>query len=270
MSPFGFISTGFHELASLFQSISLRDTIHFSKKPLHDPAPDQDTLECERKGVPTNDSNLVLKALAKFRERTGVEQYFHVRLEKRVPFQAGLGGGSANAATALWAANVLADKPCTNKQLAEFGAEFGSDVSFFLSSGTAYCTGRGEVLEDVQPLPQESLFIIKPSEGLSTAAVFKTLKMEECSDRDPRQLLDKMREGVISAEYVNDLEVPSFKLLPRLAELKEKLKDAGFKVRLFFVCRVNCAPMSKNLLTSLSLSPSSAYIIYVTGCADER
>lgn len=169
-----------------------------------------------------------------------MKEFFRIRLEKNIPHQAGLGGGSGNAATALWAANVLSGKPCTTEQLAEYGAEFGSDVSFFLSNGTAYCTGRGEILEELPRLPPQTLFIVKPEEGLSTADVFNNLRLEECSDRDPRELLEKMRQGVIFADFVNDLEAPSFRLLPRLAELKEKLKRAGFNVCLFPIRCSSC------------------------------
>lgn len=179
-----------------------------------------------------------------------MKDFFRIRLEKNIPHQAGLGGGSGNAATALWAANVLSGKPCTTEQLAEYGAEFGSDVSFFLSNGTAYCTGRGEILEELPRLPPQTLYIVKPREGLSTADVFKNLRLEECSDRDPRELLEKMRKGVIFADFVNDLEAPSFRLLPRLAELKENLKRAGFNVRLFLItCRSRHHLVVKIVLT---------------------
>lgn len=225
---------GFHELASLFQTISLHDDIYFSKKTPEDPSPTTDTLECDTPGVPTDESNLVLKALATYRRRMRTEDYFRVRLIKRIPHEAGLGGGSANAATALWAANVAAGSPCSIQQLAEFGAEFGSDVSFFLSNGTAYCTGRGEILEEIPRMKPQTLYIVKPKEGLSTKEVFQELRLEECSDRNPRELLEKMRKGVIFADFVNDLEKPSFRLMPKLAELKQKLYDAGFNVSFAF------------------------------------
>lgn len=221
---------GYHELASLFQSISLHDILYFSRKTDEDEDPDLDTLECDTPGVPTDSSNLVIQALDKFREKTGIVTRFRIRLEKKIPHEAGLGGGSGNAATALWAANVLSDRPCSTNELAEFGAEFGSDISFFLSSGTAYCTGRGEILEELPRLSPQTLYIIKPKEGLSTAAVFKNLDTTNCSTRDPRELLEKMQKGVIFADFVNDLEVPSFKINPRLGELKEKLYEEGFNV----------------------------------------
>lgn len=221
---------GFHELASLFQAISLKDDMFFSVKTGNDENPEEDSLECDALGVPTDGSNLVIKALKKFREKTGIKKYFRVRLEKKVPHEAGLGGGSANAATALWAANELSDKPCTTEELAEFGAEFGSDVSFFLSNGTAYCTGRGEILQEIPRLRPQVVYVVKPVEGLSTAAVFKELDLSECSTANPQDLLQKMQKGVIFADFVNDLEAPSFRLIPRLAKLKQALYEAGFNV----------------------------------------
>lgn len=226
------LSTGYHELASLFQSISLKDDVYFSKKTHSDPNPQADSLECDNPDIPTDDSNLILRALSKFRQHTGIGHYFRIRLEKRIPHEAGLGGGSSNAATALWAANELSDRPCSTKQLAELGAEFGSDISFFLSNGTAYCTGRGEILEELPRLKPQTLYVVKPKEGLSTKEVFQNLRLDECSERDPKELLEKMQKGVIFADFVNDLEKPSFKLIPRLAEIKEKLYYAGFNVSL--------------------------------------
>lgn len=228
-------------MASLFQTISLHDTIFFSVKNEDDENPNIDKLECDTPGIPTDSSNLIIKALDKFREKTGIEKYFRIRLEKRIPHEAGLGGGSSNAATALWAANVLSDRPCTISELAQFGAEFGSDVSFFLSNGTAYCTGRGEILEEIPRLAPNTLYIVKPPEGLSTADVFRNLDLSQCSNRDPRELLEKMRKGIIFADFVNDLEAPSFKLVPRLEELKEKLYEAGFKVCDFFFFQSFCS-----------------------------
>jgi len=133
---------GYHELASMFQAISLHDDLSFTVLP--DDA-EEDQLECEDPNVPLDRSNLVLKAIDVFRKRTGRTEKFRVKLNKQVPVQAGLGGGSANAATALWGVNQLCGKIATNEELADFGAEIGSDISFFFSLGTAYCTGRGEV-----------------------------------------------------------------------------------------------------------------------------
>lgn len=128
---------GYHHLSSLFQAISLGDTLIMERA-------STDQLTCDHSFLPTDHSNLILKAIKLFRQRTGCEQAFKVHLIKRIPIQAGLGGGSSNAATTLWGCNQLAQTNLSDSTLMEWGTELGSDVSFFFSQGTAHCTGRGE------------------------------------------------------------------------------------------------------------------------------
>jgi hypothetical protein len=107
---------GYHDLASLFQAIGFGDTLELNKLPLN-PNDEVDTFMCNMPGVPVDDTNLVLRALQLMRQKTGVTQYFQANLIKQVPAQAGLGGGSANAATAMWAANELMGHPATLEQV---------------------------------------------------------------------------------------------------------------------------------------------------------
>jgi 4-diphosphocytidyl-2-C-methyl-D-erythritol kinase len=109
---------GYHDLASLFQAIGFGDTLELSTLPVV-PAHNEtvDLFTCNMPGVPVDDTNLVLRALQLMRRKTGVEQYFRANLIKQVPAQAGLGGGSANAATAMWAANQLMGHPATLEQV---------------------------------------------------------------------------------------------------------------------------------------------------------
>lgn len=222
------LCAGFHELASLFQAISLHDNLSVSKAP---EGAESDTLSCDMPGVPTDESNLVMMAFDTFRKRTGSETYFRARLDKNIPHGAGLGGGSGNAATALWAANKLTGENCSDAELAEFGAEFGSDISFFFTNGSAYCTGRGDKLMEIPRLNPQTLYIVKPEESLSTKDVFNKLDIAECKQGpNPQELLSTMQQGVIFADFVNDLEKPSFELLPRLKTIKNALIDANFNV----------------------------------------
>ena len=103
---------GFHDLASLFQTIGFGDMLHL--KLLGDDCEQQDVFECNMEGVPTDKSNLVIRALDLVRSKTGNEdKYFKANLIKQVPAQAGLGGGSGNAAAAMWGANQLLGNPAT-------------------------------------------------------------------------------------------------------------------------------------------------------------
>eukprot|EP00555_Chaetoceros_dichaeta_P011554 CAMPEP_0198263338 /NCGR_PEP_ID=MMETSP1447-20131203/11695_1 /TAXON_ID=420782 /ORGANISM="Chaetoceros dichaeta, Strain CCMP1751" /LENGTH=399 /DNA_ID=CAMNT_0043951887 /DNA_START=1 /DNA_END=1200 /DNA_ORIENTATION=- len=228
---------GFHNLASLFQTVAFGDTLHLKLRCSDDdPTVKEDDFECNMKGVPTDKTNLVIRALDLVRDKTGNEdKFFKANLWKQVPAQAGLGGGSGNAAAAMWGANELLGRPATLDQLVEWSGDLGSDITFFLSTGTAYCTGRGEIMTPVPPLQDGTkLCILKPDIGLSTPAVFKALDYAALSQVDPNVLLQRFMDfGAVDAgggdAYVNDLEQPAFDCLPELRALKEELCEVeGF------------------------------------------
>ncbi|XP_073040529.1 4-diphosphocytidyl-2-C-methyl-D-erythritol kinase, chloroplastic/chromoplastic [Primulina eburnea] len=217
---------GYHDLASLFHVISLGDKIKFSLSP----SKSKDRLTTNVSGVPLDDRNLIIKALNLFRKKTGSNNYFWIHLDKKVPTGAGLGGGSSNAATALWAANQFSGLVATEKELQEWSGEIGSDIPFFFSHGAAYCTGRGEVVEDIPPpIPLDiPMVLIKPQEACSTAEVYKHLRLDQTSKIDPLTLLEKIsRNGISQDVCVNDLEPPAFEVLPSLKRLKQRIITAG-------------------------------------------
>lgn len=128
------------------------------------PTATQDELVCTDPSLTVTSDNLVIKAMNLMRNKTGIgttylfyyfiltftfigiKQFFKIKLDKHIPIQAGLGGGSGNAATAMHAFNVLMNYPASLEQLRLWSGDIGSDITFFFSSGTAYCTGRGEIV----------------------------------------------------------------------------------------------------------------------------
>ncbi|KAK6235459.1 hypothetical protein SCA6_010796 [Theobroma cacao] len=217
---------GYHDLASLFHTVSLGDIIKFSLSP----SKTKDRLSSNVSGVPLDDRNLIIKALNLYRKKTGSNNFFWVHLDKKVPTGAGLGGGSSNAATALWAANQFNGCIATEKELQEWSSEIGSDIPFFFSHGAAYCTGRGEVVQDIfPPLPLDiPMVLIKPKESCSTAEVYKCLRLDQTSKVDPLALLEKIsRNGISQDVCINDLEPPAFEVLPSLKRLKQRVTAAG-------------------------------------------
>lgn len=243
---------GFHDLASLFQAIGFGDTLELTTLDLKDASNKnnadvnetkadyiKDEFTCDMAGVPVDSTNLVLRALDLMREKTGIPMYFKANLIKKVPAQAGLGGGSANAATAMWGANELMGRPASLDDMIKWSSELGSDITFFFSQGTAYCTGRGEIIDPIDPplKPGTKLTIVKPNVGLSTPSVFKALDYDELSDMDSdRDLLQAFMnsnggvENVSKEYYINDLEPPAFRCVPELGKLKDSLtKVEGFK-----------------------------------------
>ncbi|OVA20663.1 4-diphosphocytidyl-2C-methyl-D-erythritol kinase [Macleaya cordata] len=214
---------GFHDLASLFHVISLGDKIKFSLSP----SKTKDSLSTNVPGVPLDDTNLIIRALNLYRKKTSSDNFFWIHLDKKVPTGAGLGGGSSNAATALWAANQFNNCVASEKELQEWSSEIGSDIPFFFSHGAAYCTGRGEVVQDIPPpIPLDmSMVLIKPQQACPTA---ERLRLDQTSKVDPVALLEKISEKGISQDVcINDLEPPAFEILPSLKKLKQRVLAAG-------------------------------------------
>mmetsp|Transcript_3895 Transcript_3895/g.5447 ORF Transcript_3895/g.5447 Transcript_3895/m.5447 type:complete len:338 (-) Transcript_3895:1652-2665(-) len=212
---------GFHELASLFQAIDIGDILSFEIRE------SEDLIECNIPGLPTDDSNLVTRAINLYRSKVPEAPFVHCKLDKRLPMEAGLGGGSSNAATTLYAMNLLTHSAATQEELIEWSAELGSDITFFLGpTGTAYCTGRGEIIQPIDLIQEQELFVIKPAMGLSTPLVFKTLantNYATLSPRHPKDILQAFSNNAGPLNYINDLEPPAFEIQPILDQVKQKL-----------------------------------------------
>ncbi|MEX0588937.1 MAG: 4-(cytidine 5'-diphospho)-2-C-methyl-D-erythritol kinase [Cyanobium sp.] len=158
---------GFHELAMVMQSIDLADTLR-----LRPSADGQISLRCDRPDLPTDGTNLIVRAGELLRARSGfVELGAEVVLEKRIPIGAGLAGGSSNGAAALVGLNALWGLGFQAEALNAMAAELGSDMPFCLNGGTQLCFGRGERLEEVElgaPLGLAVLLVKHPRVSVST------------------------------------------------------------------------------------------------------
>ena len=195
---------GFHDLETVFQLISLHDTLTFSES-------DHLVVTCSERTIPTDERNLVVRAA----HALGVDRVA-IHIEKRIPSGGGLGGGSSNAAVTLMALSRMfgIDKP-----LAPIALALGSDVPFFLVGGTAYATGRGEVITPIADAPQLPLLLVLPRERVSTAEAFRALKRFS-----PPLGIEAYGD---MANYANDFEEPVFARFPQLRSYKEKLYELG-------------------------------------------
>ncbi len=212
-------SDGYHELASLMQTIDLGDQITFTLA-------SEDRIRCSDPNLPCGPTNLISKAVALFRRKTGLNHSISIEVEKKIPIEAGLGGGSSNGATTLWALNALHGHPVKEEELQSWSAEMGSDLPFFFSHGTAYCTGRGENVKNLPPLTfDRPLFLYKPKEGLSTVEVYRALQLATCAPLNPEKLIEEFYGG--EPLFHNDLEEPAFRLLPELYRYKTELQAQG-------------------------------------------
>lgn len=169
---------GYHEVRSLMQSIALHDTVVLSERrgPFG--------LQCKTPGVPSDRTNLAWRAaevLWHAMGREGDPRDVHIRIEKTIPSQAGLGGGSGNAAAALVGLNLLWGAKKSRRDLVRLAAMLGSDVPFFMQGGTAVATGRGEDLYPVDDIQRMGVIVIKPSFGVSTADAYRWLDEDRAS-----------------------------------------------------------------------------------------
>ena len=162
---------GYHDLQSVMQTISMRDDIEIdigTGKPW--------VLTCTREDIPTDETNLAWKAAKLFFDTTGKDpDGLEIRITKRIPSQAGLGGGSADAAAVLRALNRHYDNPFSIWALAELGAAVGSDVPFCVICGTCLVEGRGERLRKLPDMPDCVFVICKPDFASSTPELYKKL-----------------------------------------------------------------------------------------------
>jgi 4-diphosphocytidyl-2-C-methyl-D-erythritol kinase len=213
---------GLHELCSLLASIELADELRISPA-----AGGRDAVRCP--GV--EGENLVARALAAFRERTGPQLGpLDVEVDKRIPVAAGLGGGSADAAAALRAANELAGRPLDVDGLRAVGAELGADVASQIAPGPALVGGAGERVEAVS-LPAMWLVLLPSPRGLSTARVYAELDRLGGARRglDPEGLraLVGTPLPVLAAAVENDLQRAALSLRPELEAGLRALRGAG-------------------------------------------
>lgn len=220
---------GYHEIETLVYPINLYDTLYFKED-----SSGQIELGCERScglsatgcdGVPEGAENLVVKAVELLRRRANVSRGAVLRLVKRIPSAAGLGGGSSDAAAALMAANTAWNLRWSSTQLGQLGAELGSDVPLFFARGPAVCRGRGEQVEPIGGGRPLHFVVVRPPAGLSTAAVYQVSK-PAAKPQDLAPLLDALRRGDPAQTgrlLFNRLEPAAETLSPWIRRLRREL-----------------------------------------------
>ena len=211
---------GYHEVETVMTGVGLHDTVTLYRN-----AGPWDKLECDPPVTERAGDNLCMKALRVFFEEFGPKKDFvTIRLEKTIPTQAGLGGGSSDAAAVLRALRTLYAPQMIDGQLEEMAAQLGSDVPFFIRGGTALATGRGEKLAALPDMPPCWLVIVKPEESHSTAAMYAAIdNMPQRVSGDSRAVREGLEKGDLSAVAAglsNDFQqvLPEGSAIPTIAE----------------------------------------------------
>ena len=206
---------GYHNVDILMAPIDLYDQLDFHNSRTT-------TLLCDTPGVPTDESNLVFKAIREFEKAYGRKAKQRITLTKRIPHGAGLGGGSSDAALTLLAVNEILGTNYDLAELSTMAAQLGSDVPYFLTPTICRCKGRGEIVTPVPELAGWSspIVLLKPAFGVSTPTAYKGLT---CSRR--LKGVSYGPQKVDDITLVNELERPVFAKFPVLAHMKHWLLD---------------------------------------------
>lgn len=218
---------GFHELRMVMQSCSLADDVSVELAGTGD-----FSAHTNRVYIPTGDKNIAVKAARAFYEELGREGGAHIRITKRIPVCAGLGGGSTDAAAVLNALNELHGAALSARQLHAAAMRAGSDVPFCLVGGTALAEGRGEVLTPLPPLPRTPIVICMPHFSCSTPELFARIdaRKSRCHP-DTAGLIDALKAGDVAGVARRMYNVFEDVLEPRAAkavnEIKLSLLDNG-------------------------------------------
>jgi 4-diphosphocytidyl-2-C-methyl-D-erythritol kinase len=229
---------GYHLLQSVFMLLDWADELHFEVRPhglisRHDLATDHSRSPT----LPEND--LVVQAARKLQEATGCTQGIHIELTKHLPQQAGLGGGSSDAASTLIALNHLWQLGLSSQQLMTIGAQLGADVPFFIGGRHAWVEGIGEQITPLE-LPPARLLVIKPPEGISTPKIFGSPDLQRQTKRaiidDFAALCTKAsptNQAPAWMQYgTNDLQPVAVQLCPSIQTGLEWLHSQGLQGRM--------------------------------------
>jgi 4-diphosphocytidyl-2-C-methyl-D-erythritol kinase len=222
---------GYHEIRTVLQTVSLHDTLQFATAP--DP---EISLSCDSPVIPTDRNNLIVRAAMALRDRYEVRAGVRIHLEKRIPVQGGLGGGSSNGAVTLLGLAHLWKVSTKASELAELAAGLGSDVPFFLSGGRALATGTGTSITSLPDLEVQDLLIVAPDSTVATAEAYKAFSSAALTTRNSVSILAISRgspnswdsdQWSVSDDLGNDFEQVIFDIEPEIGRVKNALLQAG-------------------------------------------
>ena len=215
---------GYHDIESLMVTVDLFDTLRFTDDPSG-----RITLTCDDPSLPTGPENLVVRAALRLQEATGRGRGARIELSKSIPAQAGLAGGSSDAAATLDGLDRLWGLGAPSDLLDDLAGEIGSDVAFFRHAPCAACRGRGEVVEP-RALPYPLHFVLAcPSVGVSTAAVYRNLTPPD-RPRPIGGILEALESGDVASlgrGLFNRLQPVAESLEPALGAVRDALADLG-------------------------------------------
>ena len=216
---------GFHEIKSIMQSIDLYDEII-----LNEIDDGSIKLDGDSKELTYDENNLIFKAAEIMREKYGIKKGASIFLKKNIPVEAGLAGGSSDAASTLVGLNDLWSLNLSIDDLMKLGEEIGSDIPFTIVGGTALTEGRGEIVTKLKSLPEEEVLIVKPDFGVKTKVIYEEVD-KHLNDFEPKYtslMIEAINKGDDYKKHLhNDLAIATTKLYPGVKEILNKFKSEG-------------------------------------------
>jgi len=219
------LSSGYHEVKFIFQQVSLFDRIYLQEI-------DQDIIKvyCDDKTVPLGEVNTVYQAALLLKKMMRIKKGVLIKIEKRIPLSAGLGGGSSDAAQTLIGLNKIWNLGLNTKDLIKFGLKIGMDVAYQLMGGTKLATHLGEKLKNLPPAPKMYLVLTNPEEPVSTPWAYSQVDYSQIGKKQLKELINALKEGnlqKIAQNLHNDFEfwVPNF--YPAITKIKDKMLQNG-------------------------------------------
>ena len=218
---------GYHDMLMVMQTVSITDSVvleQTGEKGIH--------AACNFRYIPTDERNLAVRAAGAFLDTIGEEKNgILIRMDKTIPVGAGMAGGSADAAAVLRGMNRLYGSRMNRRDLEKLGEQIGSDVAFCIAGGTSLARGRGEVLEDLTPMPDCAIVVCKPGFSISTPELFR--KLDQIGLRthpDTTGMLSALESGnlkEISMRMFNVFEEVEDRRMRSETEIKHVLLDYG-------------------------------------------
>ncbi|WP_353095553.1 4-(cytidine 5'-diphospho)-2-C-methyl-D-erythritol kinase [Tissierella praeacuta] len=215
---------GYHEITTIMQQIGLSDTLVISE------IKEGIKLDCDNKEVPLDSTNLVYLAWKKLQERTGVNKGIKVKIHKKIPIAAGLAGGSTNAAAVLKGLNEIWRLGLSKEELMDIGVEIGADIPYCIMGGTALAEGIGEKLTEVKAFKEKNILLVNPGVGVSTADVYKNLKLNSRSRMNVEKIISSIENDDIKSlanSMTNIMEEVVIEKLPIIFEIKKDMMTYG-------------------------------------------
>ena len=214
---------GYHDIETIFHEVNWHDEIELHRA-------EGISMECSSPAVPTDSENLCMKAAALLRQWSAYEHGVNIRLTKNIPVGGGLGGGSSDAAAVLVGLNELWNLALPPEELQRLAGQLGSDVSFFIQGGSAYATGRGEVLRHGNFRVPFWILLVTPPIHVSTAWAYSHAVPRPDMHSEGLAAVfegDLGRSPDLLLQVENDFEIPVFAHYPAIRDVKQRLLDAG-------------------------------------------